>query len=84
MQLPSDWLAAASAGAKAKAGTWTDASADASGTAGHFRIYKVGGTAVLMQGTCNSSSGDLVINNTSINAGQAVTVTSFTLTDANA
>lgn len=84
MQLPSDWLAAASAGAKAKAGTWQDASADASGTAGHFRIYKAGGSLVLMQGTCNSSSGDLVINNTSINSGQQVTVTSFSLTDGNA
>lgn len=84
MQLASDWLGAASAGAKAKAGTWQDTSADASGTAGHFRIYKVGGTAVLMQGTCNSSNGDLVIQNTSINAGQTVTVSSFSLTDGNA
>lgn len=84
MQLASDWMGAASAGAKAKAGTWADTSADASGTAGHFRVYKVGGTAVLIQGTCNSSTGDLVIQNTSINAGQSVTVTAFTLTDGNA
>lgn len=84
MQLASDWMAAAAAGAKAKAGTWSDTSADASGTAGHFRVYAVGGSVAHIQGVCNSSSGDLVIQNTSINAGQAVTVTSFTLTDGNA
>lgn len=38
--LPSDWLAAASSGAKAKSGTWEDASADAAGTAAHFRILR--------------------------------------------
>lgn len=84
MQLASDWMAAAAAGAKAKAGTWSDTSADASGTAGHFRIYAVGGTVAHIQGTVNSSNGDLVVQNTSINSGQAVTVTAFTLTDGNA
>jgi hypothetical protein len=39
LTLPSDWMAAASGGTKAKSGTWQDASADANGTAGHFRIY---------------------------------------------
>jgi hypothetical protein len=43
LALPSDWLAAASAGAKALLGTWQDASADAAGVAGHFRI-KAGGS----------------------------------------
>ena len=33
LSLPSDWMAAASGGTKAKAGTWEDASADAAGTA---------------------------------------------------
>jgi hypothetical protein len=84
MQLASDWMSAAAAGAKAKLGTWSDTSADASGTAGHFRIYAVGGTVAHIQGTCNSSTGDLVIQNTSINSGQTVTVSSFTLTDGNA
>ena len=44
MSLPSDWLAAASSGSKAKSGTWQDAAADAAGTAGHFRIYASDGT----------------------------------------
>jgi hypothetical protein len=34
--LPSDWMAAASAGSKAKSGTWQDTSADNSGVAGIF------------------------------------------------
>lgn len=41
MTLPSDWLAAASAGAKAISGTWQDTSADAAGTAAHFRILRL-------------------------------------------
>jgi hypothetical protein len=36
--LPSDWMAAASGGVKAKSGTWSDSSADAPGTAGHYEI----------------------------------------------
>ena len=49
MSLPSDWMAGASSGSKAKSGTWQDASADMAGTAGHFRIYAGDGTTVHMQ-----------------------------------
>lgn len=149
MALPSDFLAAASAGAKAIAGTWQDTTADATGTAGHFRIKQ--GATTHVQGSCGSSiplttnaltaangnvlnfasttgvavgqmisgtgvpagaqvlaftgttvtmsiastagvangtaitfSGDMTLDNTSIAAGQQVTVTTFTLTDGNA
>ena len=44
MTLPSDWMAAASGGSKALSGTWQDASANATGTAGHFRLLDSGGT----------------------------------------
>jgi hypothetical protein len=44
LALPSDWLAAASAGAKAMSGTWQDASADAAGVARYMRLYNSGGT----------------------------------------
>ena len=47
--LPSDWMAAASGGSKAIAGTWTPAGASNSGTFGHFRI-KASSTC-RMQGT---------------------------------
>ena len=86
LNLPSDWLAAASGGAKAKAGTWQDTSADATGTAAHFRIYDSGGTTCHIQGTVTATGGggDLEVQNISFAAGQQVTVTAFTLTDGNA
>lgn len=86
MTLPSDWLAAASSGSKAKAGTWQDTSADATGTAAHFRIYASDGTTAHLQGTVTATSGggDMELDNTSIASGQSVTVTTFTLTDGNA
>lgn len=85
MSLPSDWMAAASSGSKAKSGTWQDASADATGTAAHFRIYASDGTTAHMQGTVTATGGggDLTLDNTSIASGQSVTITSFTLTAAN-
>ena len=86
LQLPSDWMAAAAAGAKAKTGTWQDTSADNAGTAGHFRVYAVGGTVGHIPGTVTTTAGggDMTIQNLSVAAGQQVTVTSFTLTDGNA
>ena len=81
LTLPSDWLAAASGGSKSKSGTWEDTSADATGTAGHFRIYATDGTTVHMQGTITATGGggDMTLDNTSIASGQQVTITSFTL-----
>lgn len=79
--LPSDWMSAASAGSKAKLGTWEDTSADATGTAGHFRIYASDGITIHAQGTIGV---EMTIDNTSISVGQTVTVTSFTLTAGNA
>src|SRR5688500_7323357 len=70
---PSDWLAAASAGSKAKAGTWQDASANATGTAAHFRVYDSTGTTCHMQGTVGTSGTDMVVNTTSLIAGQTFT-----------
>lgn len=85
LSLPSDWLAAASSGAKAKAGTWEDASADATGTAAHFRIYASDGTTCGMQGTVTATGGggDLTLDSVSVTAGQDITITSFSLTAAN-
>ena len=84
--LPSDWMAAASGGSKAKSGTWEDTSADATGTAGHFRVYASDGTTCGIQGTVTATGGggDMEITTTSVTAGQAVTITQFTLTDGNA
>lgn len=81
---PSDWAAAAASGSKAKSGTWQDTSADAAGTAGHFRLYASDGTTAHMQGSVGQGSGDLSLDNTNIAAGQQVTINTFTLTDGNA
>lgn len=80
MTLPSDWLAAASAGAKGLAGTWQDTSADAAGTAGHFRIKQ--GATCHIQGTVSitGGGGDMTLDNNVLAVGQQVTITSFTLT----
>lgn len=84
--LPSDWMAAASGGAKAKSGTWEDTSADATGTAAHFRVYDSGGSTCHIQGTVTATGGggDMTVDNTSFNSGQDFLVTAFTLTDGNA
>lgn len=85
MSLPSDWMAAASSGSKAKSGTWSDASANNTGTAAHFRIKDSGGTTCHMQGTVTASGGggDLTLDSTSITSSQVVTISTFTITDAN-
>jgi hypothetical protein len=82
--LPSDWLAAASSGSKAKSGTWSGTGA-ASGNAGYFRIVDNAGTTCHMQGTVTATGGggDMTLDNVSIASSQAVTVNTFTLTDAN-
>ena len=85
LSLPSDWMAAASGGTKAKSGTWEDTSADATGTAAHFRIYASNGTTQHMQGTVTATGGggDMTVDNTSFAAGQAFTITGFALTEGN-
>ena len=86
LSLPSDWMAAASGGSKALAGTWQDTSADATGTAAHFRLYASDGTTCHGQGTVTATGGggDMTVDNTSFASGQAFTVTAFTLTAGNA
>ncbi len=87
INLPTDWMAAASSGSKAKAGTWS-AAAGAGGTAGHFRLYNSQATkdqtTCFMQGTVGQGSGDLSLDNAVIANGQTVTISTFTLTAANA
>jgi hypothetical protein len=83
LNLPSDWMAAAGAGSKAKSGTWQDASADASGTAAHFRVYASDGTTKHMQGTVGVSGADLIVDSVSFTAGQSFTINGFTINSGN-
>jgi len=78
LALASDWMGAAAAGSKAKAGTWSG-TAGAGATAAHFRVKDSGGTTCHMQGSVGEGTGDLSLDNTDINSGQVVTISTFTL-----
>lgn len=86
LALPSDWMAAASGGSKVKAGTWSDAAADASGTAEHFRLYASDGTTCHAQGTVTitGGGGDMEVNSPAFVVGSVFTVTTFTINAGNA
>lgn len=86
LSLPSDFMAAASGGSKAKNGTWEDASADNSGTAGHFELMDSTGTTCHAQGTVTATGagGDMTVNNVVLASGQPFTVTLFTISAGNA
>jgi hypothetical protein len=85
IDLPSDWMAAASSGSKAKAGTWQGTAAD-DGTVGHFRIKDTAGTTTHMQGTVTDGAGggDMTMDNTTVATSQVITVNTFTITAAGA
>lgn len=84
LSLPSDWMAAASSGSKAKSGTWSGTVGTA-GTAGHFRLKDSGGTVCGAQGTVTATGGggDLTLDNNVLGVGQILTMNTFTLTAAN-
>lgn len=87
ISLASDWMDAASSGAKALSGLpVSDSSADNTGTAEHFRVYASDGTTPHIQGTITATGGggDMTVDSTSLTAGQTFSITSFTLTDGNA
>lgn len=84
INLPPDWMAAASSGVKLKNGVWATTYADASGTASYFRIYASDGVTVHAQGTISLSGGDMTLNNVLIASGQVITVTAFTISAGNA
>jgi hypothetical protein len=87
--LPSDWMAAASAGSIAKAGTWTGTAA-ATGTVGHYRLKDSTATSTndtgttFEQGTVGIGTGDLQLDNTSVTSAQNVTITTWTRTQGGA
>lgn len=83
--LPADWMNAAAAASKTLSGTWSDLAADNAGTAGHFRVYANDGVTCHIQGTVTATGGggDMELDNTVFAAGQAFSVTSFTINEAN-
>jgi len=77
--LPSDYMSAAASAVKALTGTWQDASADAAGTAGHFRIKQAATCHDQGTITATGGGGDMTLDNVSIALGQQVTITTFSL-----
>ena len=60
----------------------SDSSADATGTATFFRVFKSDGTTAVWDGTVGTSGCDLNLNSTSISSGAAVSVSSLTYTQS--
>lgn len=57
-----------------------DTTADATGTAGYFRIWKSDGTTAVLDGTVGTSGADLNLNSVAIQAGADIEITSLTIT----
>lgn len=57
----------------------TNGTAVATGTAQFFRITKSDNSTVVMDGSVATSGADMNLNNTSINSGQTVSITSGTI-----
>lgn len=58
----------------------SDSSADATGSASHFRILTQSGGTVVCQGSVGTGTHDLVLNTVSITSGSTVSITSATVT----
>lgn len=82
MVLPTSWLSDPTLGSVTLSGTWQDLSADASGTAGYFRLHNNAGTVCHMQGSISATGGggDMQLDNTNIATGQQINITAFTIT----
>jgi hypothetical protein len=61
-----------------------DSSANATGTASHFRLWKSDGTTAVLDGDVATNGSDLNLTTTSITSGQPVQVTSLVITEGNA
>jgi hypothetical protein len=78
------FAAAASGGVLTANAITGDSSADSTGTATHFRLFRSDGTTAVMDGDVGVSGSDLNLTTTSLVATQPVNVTGFTITDGNA
>lgn len=75
-----DWAAAASSGTKSFSNLpLIDTSADATGVAGHYRVYASDGTTCHMQGTVGTSGTDMVVDSTNFTSGQQFSITTWNM-----
>jgi hypothetical protein len=77
-------FAPASSGGVLTLNSITSATAVATGTASHFRLWNSAATTAMVDGDVSTSASDLNLNSTSITSGGSVAVTSFTITAGNA
>lgn len=74
----------ASAGVLTAGAITSDSSANATGTASHFRLFKSDGTTAVIDGDVGTSGSDLNLSSVSIVATGTVAVSSFVITGGNA
>lgn len=60
----------------------SDSSADATGTASWFRLFKSDGTTALFDGSVGTAASNIVLNSVAIQVGAAVSVSAFTYTQS--
>lgn len=78
--MAADAFSNATAWAKAIGAAISDLSADAQGTLAHWRIKTSGGVTKIQGSiTATGSGGDMTVDNTNVNAGQEIDVTSFAI-----
>lgn len=70
---------AASSGVATASAITSDSSIDATGTAGHFRIFDSAGTCIA-QGSCGTSGADINFDSVSFVAGGVCAISSLTVT----
>lgn len=73
---------ASGSGGSMAANAITNATASNTGTAGYFALYKSDGVTVVATGACATSAAELNFNTTSISSGDTISVSSFTVTQA--
>jgi hypothetical protein len=83
LTLGSPFAPGASAGVLTANSVTGDTSADATGTASWFRIFKSDGTTICLDGSVGTSGADLNLTSTSIVATEPINVTSLTITRGN-
>jgi hypothetical protein len=86
LTLPADWMQNSATGVKVKSAAAWSGTASAPGTAASYRIKDNAGTTCHIQGTVTATGGggDLTLDNTSITAGQTITINTYQITDGNA
>lgn len=76
-------FAAAASGGVLTANAIGNATAAATGTAAWYRLWKSNGTTPVLDGTVGTATSDMILDNTSINSGQTVAISSLTITEGN-